>query len=137
MELLRQSCTKRAGNSDYKAMDLSTTLLGSSTHAHNTPSARNDAPQRTFQPSELERNPVELERTRNQQPSAHHDVCREVIQARVSSSAVLLGLSAVCRTSKNADLYHKFNQTISYDKNTSSFDFCSRERWFRDFGCLL
>jgi len=54
-----------AGNSDYKAMGSSTALLGSSAHAHSTPSARNDTPPRTFQPSELEHSPVELERTRN------------------------------------------------------------------------
>jgi hypothetical protein len=93
MEVLRQTCTKRAGNSDYKAM-------GSSAHTHNTPSAYNDAPQRTFQSSELERSLVKLEHTCNQQPSAHHGALREVIQARVGSSAVLLGLSPVCRTGK-------------------------------------
>lgn len=36
-----------------------------------------------FKPSEFERNPVVLERTRHQQPSVHHDARREVIQVCV------------------------------------------------------
>jgi hypothetical protein len=81
-----------------------------------------------FKPSELERNPVVLKRTRHQQPLAHHDACMEVIQAHVGLSAGLRGSSAVCRTGKNTDLYLNSNQTISYDKSTSSSNFCSKAR---------
>jgi hypothetical protein len=59
-------------------MGSSTALLGSSAHSHSMPSARNNA---SFKEPAL------------QQPLEHQDECKEVFQARVSSSVDPLGSS--------------------------------------------
>jgi hypothetical protein len=93
MEVLRQ----KGENLDFKAMGLSTALLSSSARAHNSPQPASMCCKGAYhanglkhspaelerielttasiflKPSELKPDPIELERTRPEQPSAHHD----------------------------------------------------------------
>jgi hypothetical protein len=64
---------KKAENSNFKEMGSSPTLLSSSVRAYNSPQPTTMCRKGVFESSELELTPVELERTRPQQPSAHQD----------------------------------------------------------------
>jgi hypothetical protein len=68
--------------------------MGSSARAHNSPQPTTMCRKGAFKLSELKPTPVELERTRPQQPSMHRDAPQNRRSARVS-------LRAPRRTGKN------------------------------------
>jgi hypothetical protein len=112
--------------------------LCSSARTHSIPSARNNAPfKKPFTHMSLSTALLGWRAPALQQPSEHQDVRKEVFQARVNSCASHLCSSAPYRIGKKEDLYRNSNQTISFHKSSSPYDFQSRTHWFPVFGCFL